>query len=84
MKSLRTSTVLENDALQTAISESKDSIYVRGVKRLCVGSGESGDCADVEALQSGRSFLETKWESAAIGKRRESVRSRDCRTPFHR
>lgn len=71
MKSLQSSTMLENDALQTAISTSKDSGYVRGVKRLCVGPGESDDCADVDVPQPGRSFLETKWESAAVGKRRE-------------
>ncbi|KAJ5570115.1 uncharacterized protein N7459_009545 [Penicillium hispanicum] len=71
MTSLQSSTVLENDALQTAISTSKDSGYVRGVKRLCVGPGESENCADVEVPQPGRSFLETKWESAAVGKRRK-------------
>lgn len=71
MKTLQQSGVFENDALQTAINTSKDAAYVRGVKRLCVGSGELED--RVEAQQPGRSFLETKWESEASRKRRECL-----------
>lgn len=60
---------LENDAFQTAINASKDAAYVRGVKRLCVGSGEPE--GRIQVQDSGRSFLETKWESEVARKRRK-------------
>jgi hypothetical protein len=71
MQTLESSTALDHDALQTAINTSKDSAYVRGVKRLCVGPGESAEVANVELPQPGRPFLETKWESEVSRKRRE-------------
>lgn len=64
--------MMDNDALQTAINASKDTAYVRGVKRLRVGSDEEENRADVGSQQPGRSFLETRWESEASRKRRES------------
>lgn len=69
MKTLQQTDGFENDAFQTAINASKDAAYVRGVKRLCVGSGESEDL--VQTQEPGRSFLETKWESEASRKRRK-------------
>lgn len=69
MKTLEQSDMFETDALQTAINTSKDAGYVRGVKRLCVGSEQTEGRVDTE--QPGRSFLETKWESGASRKRRE-------------
>lgn len=75
MQTLESSTALDHDALQTAINTSKDSAYVRGVKRLCVGPGESAEIANVELPQPARPFLETKWESELSRKRRE------CRAP---
>jgi hypothetical protein len=71
MQTLESSTAIDHDALQTAINASKDSAYVRGVKRLCVGPGESADNASAELPQPGRPFLETKWESEVSRKRRE-------------
>ncbi|CEO60118.1 hypothetical protein PMG11_04758 [Penicillium brasilianum] len=71
MQTLESSTALDHDALQTAINTSKDSAYVRGVKRLCVGPGESAEIANVEVPQPGRPFLETKWESEMSRKRRK-------------
>jgi hypothetical protein len=71
MQTLESSTAIDDDALQTAINTSKDSSYVRGVKRLRVGPGESVDKANVELSQSGRPFLETRWESEVSRKRRE-------------
>jgi hypothetical protein len=71
MQSLESSTAIDHDALQTAINTSKDSSYVRGVKRLCVGPGESADKTNVELSPPMRPFLETKWESEVSRKRRE-------------
>lgn len=78
MKTLEKSDMFESDAVQTAINTSKDAGYVRGVKRLCVGSGQTESRADTEldTEQPGRSFLETKWESGASRKRRECGRCR--------
>lgn len=72
MQSLESSTALEHDALQTAINTSKDAAYVRGVKRLCVGTGESVEHADGGNGQTRPPFVETKWDSEASRKRRES------------
>ncbi|KAJ5168232.1 uncharacterized protein N7482_003826 [Penicillium canariense] len=71
MQTLESSTSLDHDALETAINASKDAAYARGVKRLCVGAGESASHAESEVPQPGRSFLETKWESEASRKRRK-------------
>lgn len=68
MQSLQSSDVLGNNAFETAINASRDASYTRGVKRQRMGPGDSED-ADV--VVPGRSFLETKWESEAMRKRRE-------------
>jgi hypothetical protein len=65
-----TTAIIENDALQTAINTSKDSNYVRGTKRMRVGSEEIQNRS--EAPQAGRSFFETKWDSEAARKKRKS------------
>ncbi|CAI7637207.1 unnamed protein product [Penicillium pancosmium] len=64
-----TNGIIENDALQTAINASKDSNYVRGTKRMRVGSEETQN--HTEAPQGGRSFFETKWDSEAARKKRK-------------
>lgn len=71
MKSLESSDVLENDTLQTVINTSRDSSYVRGVKRQCVAPGDSENRSAVDVHQPGLSFLETKWESDLMRKKRE-------------
>ncbi|KAJ5305093.1 uncharacterized protein N7443_004753 [Penicillium atrosanguineum] len=70
MQSLQQSSALEQNAFQTAINSftntsinpSKDTTFARGVKRLRVGSDGADDRKDIGFQQSGRSFLETKWE----------------------
>jgi hypothetical protein len=47
-----------------------DASYPRGVKRLCIGPDGAGDDTDSAIEQRGRSFLETKWESEGMRKRR--------------
>lgn len=79
MQTLESSTALEHDALQTAINTSKDAAYVRGVKRLCVGTGESAEHADGGDEQTKPPFVETKWDSEASRKRRESRALGECR-----
>ncbi|KAJ5388335.1 hypothetical protein N7509_010876, partial [Penicillium cosmopolitanum] len=64
-----TTAIIENDVLQTAINASKDSNYVRGTKRMRVGSEETQN--HTEAPQGGRSFFETKWDSEAARKKRK-------------
>lgn len=74
MQTLESSTAIDPDALHTAINASKDSTYVRGVKRLCVGSeGSTGSTnqANIELSQAAHPFLETKWDSEASRKRRK-------------
>ncbi|KAJ5934929.1 hypothetical protein N7466_004476 [Penicillium verhagenii] len=63
MKSLESSTMLEQGAFQTAINASRDAGYTRGVKRRCVGADEPEMREDHQTQTSGRSFLETKWAS---------------------
>lgn len=82
MQSLQQSSALEQNAFQTAINSfttasinpslnpSKDTTFARGVKRLRVGSDGADDRKDIGFQQSGRSFLETKWEGE-MRKRRE-------------
>lgn len=67
MQSLQSSDVLGNNAFETAINAPRDASYTRGVKRQRMGPGDS---EDVDVVP-GRSFLETKWESEAMRKRRE-------------
>ncbi|KAJ5183581.1 hypothetical protein N7492_001197 [Penicillium capsulatum] len=69
MKSLESSNLLESDALQSTINASRDSSYIRGVKRQCVAPGHSEEGAG--EIQPGRSFLETKWESEGMRKKRK-------------
>ncbi|KAJ5983425.1 hypothetical protein N7481_005524 [Penicillium waksmanii] len=64
-----TTAIIESDALQTAINTSQDSNYVRGTKRMRVGSEETQN--HTEAPQAGRSFFETKWDSEAARKKRK-------------
>ncbi|KAJ5089442.1 hypothetical protein N7532_008126 [Penicillium argentinense] len=64
-----TSSIIESDALQSAINSTKDSNFVRGTKRMRVGSDETESSARLP--QSGRQFFETKWESEASRKRRK-------------
>ncbi|KAJ5496118.1 hypothetical protein N7539_001234 [Penicillium diatomitis] len=71
MQTVESSVARDQDALQTAINTVKDSAYVRGVKRLCVATGETTVGNIGGSLQSKGPFLETKWESEASGKRRK-------------
>lgn len=60
----------DHDDLYTEINTSRNEEYMRGVKRRCLvhNSEEQGEAT----TSRGRSFLETKWESEASGKRRKS------------
>ncbi|KAJ6090166.1 hypothetical protein N7486_008981 [Penicillium sp. IBT 16267x] len=71
MKSLETSTMMEQGAIQTAINASRDASYARGVKRLCVGADEPEKRPNFQIQGPARSFLETKWESERGQKRRK-------------
>lgn len=71
MKSLETSTMMEQGAFQTAINASRDAGYARGVKRLCVGADEPEKRPVFQMQEPARSFLETKWELERGQKRRE-------------
>ncbi|KAJ5949468.1 hypothetical protein N7454_001052 [Penicillium verhagenii] len=74
MKSLESSTMLEQDAFQTAINASRNAGYTRGVKRRCVGADEPEMREDCQTQSSGRSFLETKWESnTKMGQKRRKL-----------
>ena len=85
MQSLQHSSALEQNAFQTAINSftntsinpSQDTTFARGVKRLRVGSDGADDRKDIGFQQSGRSFLETKWEGE-MRKRREFGLIRVC------
>ncbi|KAJ5714471.1 uncharacterized protein N7483_011652 [Penicillium malachiteum] len=70
MQSLETSTVLENDAFQTAINASRDASYVRGVKRRCVGDDQN-ERPVFKMHQPNRSVIETKWEADTSRHRRK-------------
>ncbi|KAJ5722160.1 hypothetical protein N7488_000195 [Penicillium malachiteum] len=70
MQSLETSSVLENDAFQTAINASRDASYVRGVKRRCVGDDQN-DRPVFKMHQPNRSIIETKWEADTSRHRRK-------------
>lgn len=56
-----------------------DASYPRGVKRLCIGPDGAGDDTDSAIEQRGRSFLETKWESEVMRKRRKCFVYMSCR-----
>ncbi|KAJ5564580.1 hypothetical protein N7513_000822 [Penicillium frequentans] len=71
MKSLETSTMMEQGAFQTAINASRDAGYARGVKRLCVGADEPEKRPVFQMQEPARSFLETKWEPERGQKRRK-------------
>ncbi|KAJ6021277.1 hypothetical protein N7540_006781 [Penicillium herquei] len=70
MQSLETSSVLENDAFQTAINASRDASYVRGVKRRCVGDDQN-ERPVFKMHQPNRSIVETKWEADTSRHRRK-------------
>lgn len=60
----------DHDDLCTEINTARNEDYMRGVKRRCLVHNPE---EQVETKASrGRSFLETKWESEASGKRRKS------------
>ncbi|KAJ6017406.1 hypothetical protein N7451_000785 [Penicillium sp. IBT 35674x] len=71
MKSLETSTMMEQGAFQTAINASRDAGYARGVKRLCVVADEPEKRPVSQMQEPARSFLETKWEPERGQKRRK-------------
>jgi hypothetical protein len=58
-----------DEGLSTEINTSRSAGLLRGVKRQCFGleDARSADVADIRR----RSFLETKWESQTMGRRRE-------------
>ncbi|KAF7589684.1 hypothetical protein BBP40_003976 [Aspergillus hancockii] len=59
----------QDEDLYTEINASRNKDYLRGVKRRCLVH-DSED--QLQAITSrGRSFLETKWESEATGRRRK-------------
>ncbi|KAE8157612.1 hypothetical protein BDV40DRAFT_277816 [Aspergillus tamarii] len=59
----------DHDDLCTEINTARNEDYMRGVKRRCLVHNPE---EQVETKTSrGRSFLETKWESEASGKRRK-------------
>lgn len=57
-----------DDDLFAEINLSRNLGFVRGVKRRCFGLQDESQ-PDSTVLR-GRSFLETKWESEATGRRR--------------
>ncbi|GAB1192213.1 hypothetical protein APSETT444_001401 [Aspergillus pseudonomiae] len=59
----------DHDDLYTEINTSRNEDYMRGVKRRCLVH-DSEEQVETKASR-GRSFLETKWESEASGKRRK-------------
>ncbi|KAL5363186.1 hypothetical protein BJX96DRAFT_155253 [Aspergillus floccosus] len=58
-----------DDGLSTEINASRNAGLLRGVKRQCFGLEDSRS-ADTDGTRS-RSFLETKWESQTMGRRRK-------------
>ncbi|KAG2419472.1 hypothetical protein HFD88_004268 [Aspergillus terreus] len=58
-----------DEGLSTEINTSRSAGLLRGVKRQCFGleDARSADVADTRR----RSFLETKWESQTMGRRRK-------------
>jgi hypothetical protein len=58
-----------DEDLFTEINLSRNLGFVRGVKRRCFGLEDPESQSDSRVLR-GRSFLETKWESEATGRRR--------------
>ncbi|EAW10607.1 uncharacterized protein ACLA_050790 [Aspergillus clavatus NRRL 1] len=59
-----------DDSLFAEINVSRGLGFVRGVKRQCFGLEDSDKPLDATATR-GRSFLKTKWESEATGRRRK-------------
>ncbi|GFF25493.1 hypothetical protein IFM61606_02357 [Aspergillus udagawae] len=59
-----------DEDLFTEINLSRNLGFVRGVKRRCFGLEDPESQSDSRVLR-GRSFLETKWESEATGRRRK-------------
>ncbi|KAF7118166.1 hypothetical protein CNMCM5793_007567 [Aspergillus hiratsukae] len=70
-----------DDDLFAEINVSRNLGFVRGVKRRCFGLEDPGSQSDSTVLR-GRSFLETKWESEAAGRRRKLPTSHDDFTNF--
>ncbi|KAJ5286643.1 hypothetical protein N7478_002329 [Penicillium angulare] len=71
MKSIDSTSTMQHDPFQAAINSSRDASYVRGVKRRCVGSAEPENRPMFQMQDSGRSFLETKWEADTSRHRRK-------------
>ncbi|KAE8349343.1 hypothetical protein BDV28DRAFT_141461 [Aspergillus coremiiformis] len=65
----------DHDDLYTEINTSRNEDYIRGVKRRCLVH-HSDDQLEPSASR-GRSFLETKWESEASGRRRKFPTNND-------
>ncbi|KAF7170095.1 hypothetical protein CNMCM5623_002644 [Aspergillus felis] len=59
-----------DEDLFAEINLSRNLGFVRGVKRRCFGLEDPESQSDSTVLR-GRSFLETKWESEATGRRRK-------------
>ncbi|OGM49090.1 hypothetical protein ABOM_002382 [Aspergillus bombycis] len=59
----------DHDDLYTEINASRNEDYMRGIKRRCLVH-DSEEQVEI-TVSRGRSFLETKWESEASGKRRK-------------
>ncbi|KAE8146068.1 hypothetical protein BDV25DRAFT_163259 [Aspergillus avenaceus] len=63
-------TAHDQDELHTEINTARAGDYMRDVKRRCLVHDTESE--EDEKPSRGRSFLETKWESEASGKRRKS------------
>ncbi|RHZ68584.1 uncharacterized protein CDV56_109698 [Aspergillus thermomutatus] len=59
-----------DEDLFAEINVSRNLGFIRGVKRRCFGLDDPESQSDSTVLR-GRSFLETKWESEATGRRRK-------------
>ncbi|RHZ74624.1 hypothetical protein CDV55_102447 [Aspergillus turcosus] len=70
-----------DDDLFAEINVSRNLGFVRGVKRRCFGLEDPESQSDSTVLR-GRSFLETKWESEAAGRRRKLPTNHDDFTDF--
>lgn len=66
----------------SATEAAQQAGYARGVKRLCLDSGDAELGTDGELEQRALSFLETKWEAEAR-KRREYCTMVDVHIAHH-
>ncbi|KAL4888302.1 hypothetical protein BDV59DRAFT_188777 [Aspergillus ambiguus] len=75
MKQLQQSILAEQEAVDdgvtTEINTSRNFGFLRGVKRQCFGLEDAQSVDGTDDTLRSRSFLETKWESQTMGRRRK-------------